>query len=181
MRPLILQMSMFLDGCVVAPEGHGGSAFHGGDEVTDWKLRAVREAGVHIMGRNTYEEMAAHWPSSTEAYAAPMNETPKVVFSHSLQSADWDETEIVRGDIDAEITALKEQAGGPILAHGGAGFVQSLTRLGLVDEYRFLVSPVAFGAGRGPFDELRAPRQLELVEATPFEGGAIGQVYRPAE
>jgi hypothetical protein len=100
------------------------------------------------MGRVTYEEMAKFWPSSGHPIAAPMNETPKVVFSASLQSATWPPARIARGDTAEELARLKQEPGGEIIAHGGTKFARSQSRLGLVDEYRLWVLPAAVGTRR---------------------------------
>jgi hypothetical protein len=78
------------------------------------------------MGRVTYQEMAQHWPTSSDAYAVPMNELPKVVFSKTLERADWPDSRIARGDLADEIATLTHEAGGDIIAWGGATFLQSL-------------------------------------------------------
>ena len=93
---------------------------------------AVRDATS--WGRVTYQSMAETRPVSTEPVAAIMNNIPKVVFSRTLKSADWPESRIASGDTAEEIARLKAEPGGEIVAHGGARFVQSLARLGLVDE-----------------------------------------------
>jgi dihydrofolate reductase len=131
------------------------------------------------MGRVTYEEMASHWPTSTSDYAAPMNEIPKVVFSTTLQRADWPETSIARGDLAEEVGRLKEQPGKDLIAYGGARLDQALTRAGLVDEFRLMVQPAALGAGLPLFKDLPAPLHLELVEATTYSTGVAIHVYRP--
>jgi hypothetical protein len=86
--------------------------------------------------------MAAHWPGSTDDYAAPMNELPKVVFSKTLESADWNDSRVARGDLAQEISAPRREPGGDIVASGGARFVQELSRQGLVDQYRLVINPV---------------------------------------
>jgi dihydrofolate reductase len=106
-----------------------------------WILDSVWAAGAHLMGRVTYEEMAAFWPTSTSEYAAPMNVIPKVVFSRTLQHADWPETRIARGDLAEEIARLKREPGNDLIAYGGATLDQALSRLGLVDEYRLMIQP----------------------------------------
>src|SRR5438093_9775295 len=100
MRRLILQTSVSIDGYVAALDGsHPWSEGSEADEAFNrWILDSVWAAGAHLMGRVTYEEMAAFWPTSTSEYAWPMNEIPKVVFSKSLQRADWPETRIARGE-----------------------------------------------------------------------------------
>ncbi len=111
------------------------------------KLEWVRAAGLHIMGRATYEEMAEVWPTSESDYAPPMNEIPKVVFSKTLERAEWADSRIARGDLAAEIDELKREPGKHMIVHGGASFVQSLSRLGLVDEYRLSFNRWHWGTG----------------------------------
>ena len=147
--------------------------------VKHWVLDSVWAAGAHLMGRVTYEEMAATWPTSTSEYAQPMNEIPKVVFSKTLQHADWPETRIARGDLQEEIGRLKREPGNDLIAYGGATFDQALTRLRLVDEYRLMIQPAALGAGLPLFKDLPAPLHLELVEATTYPTGVAIHVYRP--
>jgi dihydrofolate reductase len=132
------------------------------------------------MGRNTYEEMAEFRPVSDDAYAAPMNEIPKVVFSGTLERAEWADSRIARGDLAQEIATLKREPGKDMLAWGGAAFAQSPSRLGPVDEYRLILQPVALGQGLPLFKDLTAPLGLELVDAQTYPTGAALHVYRPA-
>jgi riboflavin biosynthesis pyrimidine reductase len=151
--------------------------------------------------------MAAYWPASTEPYAPPMNEIPKVVFSRTgsvgqatttraLEDAirvrttpeapapskleSWTSPTIASGDLAEEIARLKRQDGKPLLAHGGARLAQSLAKEGLVDEYCLLVHPVALGRGLPLFSSLARPLQLKLVSATAFATGAVAHTYQPA-
>ena len=132
------------------------------------------------MGRATYEEMAQAWPASNDPYAAPMNDIPKVVFSKTLDRADWADTRIARGDLATEISELKRGEGNDLLAWGGATFAQSLSKLGLVDEYRLVLQPVALGDGLPLFKDLAEPLNLELIDAQTYDTGASLHVYRPA-
>lgn len=117
------------------------------DELKAWEVDTLWQAGTHIMGRNLYEDMAAYWPASTEVFAPPMNEIPKVVFSKTLKQADWNNTTVANGDISEEICKLKQKSNKDILVHGGGQFVQSLSSLGLIDEYRLIVHPIVLGSG----------------------------------
>ena len=180
MRRVILQMGVTLDGYVAGPGGQGDwglPAEH--PDVRAWKLASLRQAGTHIMGRVTYEQMAAHWPAATDDYARFMNNLPKIVFSKTLPTADWTGSRIARGDLTEEIAALKSETGGEIFAHGGATFVQALSRLGLIDEYRLNILPVALGNGLPLFKDLARPLRLDLAEARSFPGGTVIHVYRP--
>jgi dihydrofolate reductase len=214
MKKLVLQMQISVDGFVAGPNGELDWVFITIDEATtDWIVERLWQAEVHIMGRRTFQDMASYWPTSTEPYAAPMNEIPKVVFTEKgftmsqkveltteVQDASrarektgeadsstrpasaesWDEATVVTGHLADEIVELKRQAGKDILAHGGAGFAQALVSLGLLDEYRLIVHPVALGRGLPLFSPLSKPLDLELVSSTAFKGGSVAQVYSPA-
>lgn len=182
MRKVIIQMSLSLDGFVAPVKGapdHRSSALPEDPTLKKIKLDWLHQAGTHVAGRVTYLEMAAHWPISTDEYAAPMNDLPKVVFSKTLESADWNQSRVARGDLAEEISALRREPGGDIIAHGGATFVQALSRQGLVDEYRLVINPVALGNGLPLFKDLSGPIKLQLVQASTFGSGAALHVYRP--
>lgn len=179
MRRVVLQMGVTADG-YVAGTGDGGDWRLAPEhpDVRAWKVASLRQVGTHIMGRVTYQQMAAHWPNATDEYAAFMNDLPKVVFSSTLPSADWANSQIARGDLAEEIDTLKRQPGREIMAHGGAAFVQSLSRLGVIDEYRLVVLPVALGAGLPLFKDLVEPLRLNLTEANSYPGGTLINVYQ---
>ena len=183
MRKLVLQMGVSLDGLVALPGRHGAGGWGLPPEdpaLKQRKLDWLDGAGLHLMGRNTYQEMAEFWPVSSDPYAAPMNDIPKVVFSKTLDRADWAESRIARGDLASEIAGLKREPGKEMIAWGGAAFAQSLSRLGLVDEYRLVLQPVALGDGLPLFKDLAAPLRLELLDAQTYEGGSALHIYRPA-
>jgi dihydrofolate reductase len=181
MRKLVLSMGMSLDGFVALPERYRGDGWGlppDDPALKERKLGWMDDVDAHLMGRVTYEEMARFWPTSDDAYAAPMNEIPKVVFSKTLEQADWPETRIASGELAEEIAALKREPGKELLAWGGASFAQALSRMGLVDEYRLIHQPVALGDGLPLFSGLASPLRLELVEATTYATGAALHVYR---
>jgi len=174
-------MGVTLDGYVAGPGGEGDWGLP--DEHPDvraWKLASLSQVGTHIMGRVTYEQMATHWPNATGDYAAFMNNLPKVVFSKTLPAAGWAGSRIARGDLAEEIAALKSESGGKIImAHGGATFVQALSRLALIDEYRLVILPVALGNGLPLFKDLAKPLRVDLAEAESFPDGTVIHVYQP--
>lgn len=182
-RDVVLQVSgMSLDGFIALEQ----SAFEQqARALTDterdrWMVESINRADVHIMGRITYQDMSAWWPTSTEIFAEPMNRIPKVVFSRSLQSAAWGEgTRILRGDLGEGIAALKAEPGsGEVFAHGGAVFGQALAAADLVDEYRLIVYPFVVGRGPALFSGVTTPRQLALRQVVKFPSGCVAMVYR---
>jgi len=176
MAELVLKMAVSLDGYVAPADGSGDWAAAGGsDDARDWTVETVSSAGTHLIGAATYAGWAGYWPSAAGPFAKPMNEIPKVVFSNSLTSADWDQTTIVAGDLAEAITRLKrERSGGYLLAHGGVRFARSLVETGLIDEYRLMIHPVVLGAGERLF---RAPLAIEPVSTTVFSGGGVAHVF----
>ena len=180
-RKVILKMVLSLDGFATSPDGTHEWMFEWFDEdSTARSLRALEEAGVHAMGRRSYEIMGPHWAASEGPIATAMNEKPKAVFSRTLENAGWGPVEIFGGDLSAEIANLKARDDeGTILVHGGPDFAQSLTRLGLVDEYQLSTVPIAIGAGRSPFAKLDQHLKLDVVEEQRFRSGALAQILVP--
>ena len=207
MRKLILKMSVSIDGFVAGPEGQIDWLFRSMDEEGKaWVVDAISNVGLHLMGSRTFRDMAAYWPTSTEPFAGPMNDVPKVVFStrgassiagsettRALEDArarvprsthgsgaieSWTSPRVASGDLTEEIRRLQHEPGKDLLAHGGARFAQSLVERDLVDEYRLVVHPVALGRGMPLFSKLAQPIDLRLVEAKAFGSGAMAHVYR---
>jgi dihydrofolate reductase len=151
-----------------------------GDDSGEWNRRALDAAGVHAMGRRSYEIMGPHWAASEGPIATAMNEKPKAVFSGTLEQADWGPAEIFGGDLGAAIAELKSRDDdGTVLIHGGPGFARSVTRLGLVDEDQLTPVPIAIGAGRSPFADLGEHLKLDVVDEQRFRSGALAQILRP--
>jgi dihydrofolate reductase len=167
---VILKQHLSLDGYVARMDGDVGHIFDSLDDaLTYWIVQDIWQAGVHIMGRKTYEDMAAWWPKSDEPFAAPMNTIPKAVFSDTLEEAPWGPVEIIRGELGEGIAHLKSQGNGkPIYAHGGASFARALVAANLVDEYHLITHPVALGRGLGVFTGLPATRNFRLKESRAF-------------
>src|SRR3954451_16848167 len=180
-RKVILKMVMSLDGFVTSTDGTYEWMFEWfGDESGEWNRRALEEAGVHAMGRRSYEIMGPHWAASEGPIATAMNEKPKAVFSRTLEKAEWGSVEIFSGDLGTAIAELKARDDeGTVLVHGGRHFAKSLTRLGLIDEYQMTTVPIAIGAGHSPFAELGEHLKLDVVEQERFKSGALGQILVP--
>jgi dihydrofolate reductase len=179
-RRVVLKMVLSLDGFATSLDGTHEWMFEWFDEDSNERnLRALREAGVHVMGRRSYEVMGPHWAASEGAIAKEMNEKPKAVFSRTLETTGWGPAEVF-SDVGAGIAELKARDDdGTILVHGGPGVARSLTRLGLVDEFQLSTVPIAIGAGRSPFADLESSLKLEVVEEQRFRGGALAQVLVP--
>jgi dihydrofolate reductase len=180
MSKLVLKMSTSFDGFATSTDGTHEWMFPTfSDDAGDWTIACMEETAAHLMGSTTYHAMAGHWPESDSRFAPYMNQLPKIVFSNSLTSADWDKTRIVSGDLAEGIVALKAEYGpqGILMAHGGPTFAKSLVATGLVDEYRILVHPVVIGEGRSLFP---AKMDFDIVHVEPFSSGAVAYTMRPA-
>ncbi|NLR82934.1 dihydrofolate reductase family protein [Chitinophaga eiseniae] len=190
MRKLIVKMSVSIDGFVSAADGGKDWVFKTGDEESAaWSVDQIRQAGLIIMGRKTFETLAPYWPTATGPFAAPMNEIPKAVFTqkgfkgidHGLEQspavASWAGARIFDGDLTEGIRELKAEPGKPIVAIGGAGFMQSLIATGLVDEYHLAIHPVVLGSGLPIFGNAKMPLYLKLDEVKVFPKGVIAKTY----
>jgi dihydrofolate reductase len=184
MRKLIVSEFVTLDGVMEAPGGEPGHPHSGWvfdfmtPEQEQYKLEETLEADVLLLGRVTYEGFAAAWPERGGAFADKMNGMRKVVASTTLEDPDWNNTEVIR-DVPADVVALKDQDGGPVLVAGSRTLVHSLMEHGLVDELRVLIFPVILGSGRRLFPETREKTPLELVDSQTFSSGVTAQTYRP--
>jgi dihydrofolate reductase len=177
MATVILKMSVSLDGYVASLDGSTDWLAAGrSDDSTSWVLETVSNAGVHLIGAGTYSAWAGYWPGASGPFAKAMNEIPKVVFSNSLTSAGWGETEIAAGDLAEAITWLEQErsSDGYLLAQGGTQFARSLVANGLIDEYRLVIHPVVLGAGDRIFT---VPLTIESMSTTVFSGGAVAHVF----
>jgi dihydrofolate reductase len=179
-RNVVLKMVLSLDGFATSPDGTHEWMFEWfGEDSSERSLKALEEAGVHAMGRRSYEIMGPHWAASEGPIATAMNEKPKAVFSRTLERADWGPVDVF-ADVAAGIAELKARdEEGTILVHGGPTFAASLTRLGLVDELQLSTVPIAIGSGRSPFADLTEHLKLEVVDEQRFRSGALAQTLVP--
>jgi dihydrofolate reductase len=175
MRRVIVSEFVTLDGVMEDPGGaegfeRGGWAFRyqRGAEGDKFKLDEVMDADAMLLGRVTYQGFAEAWPDRTDeaGFADKMNSMPKYVVSNSLESADWNNSTVIRGDVAAEIATLKQGPGGDLLVAGSCTLVDTLRRHDLVDEYRLMVFPVVLGTGKKLFRD-GDMNSLRLIETKP--------------
>ena len=180
MRKIKSNFFISLDGVVEAPD-----KWH---FYFDDQMGAVIGAGFAgtdslLMGRVLYDEWAAYWPEhADEPFGDVMNSIKKYVVSDTLTSAEWENSEILTGDVASKLAALKAQDGGDISMSGSPTTVRWLLREGLLDELHLLVHPIVVGQGMArlfPADEPQAP--LELLSSETFETGVLYVVYTPAK
>jgi dihydrofolate reductase len=176
-----------LDGVMEAPGGgenykHAGWTFEidRGEEGDKFKFDELMEADAQLLGRVTYDGFAAAWPTFTDevGFADRMNAMPKYVVSSTLQSADWNNSTIVSGNVVEEIKKLKDDVDGVILVAGSAQLVQTLVEHDLVDELRLMVFPVVLGSGKRLFGETTDKKSLELADSKIVGDGVAILTYR---
>jgi dihydrofolate reductase len=187
MSKLVVSEFVTVDGVMEDPGGgepfeRGGWAFKfERGEGDRFKYDELMAAGALLLGRVTYEGFAQAWPKMTDTdFGKKMNAMPKYVVSSKLQSADWTNSTILSGDLAKEIGKLKQSVEGDLLLNGSARLAQSLTELGLVDEYRLMVFPIVLGAGKRLFGDTSAAAPLGLADVKQVGEGLTILTYVPA-
>lgn len=144
-------------------------------------------ADTVLWGRGTYQMMHSYWPSVPSNPSASQHErnhaewikkTAKIVFSTTLEKVEWNNSRLVKEDVEKEINNLKQQPGKDMVILGSPRFAHHLMQLDLIDEYKITVSPVLIGKGLPLFQGLKEKINLKLIENKTFDSGAIGLVYQ---
>jgi len=176
-RTLAATLFMTLDGVVEAPDKWSFPFWS--DETGKFKLDELRATDALLLGRVTYEGFAAAWPGrkDEEGFADRFNSMPKYVASKTLKKPEWNNSHLIKGDLAAEVSKLKQQPGHDIVIHGSPTLIRSLLPHDLIDEYRLLVYPIVLGRGKRLFDEA-SQAKLKLVESETFSKGVVKLVYR---
>jgi dihydrofolate reductase len=168
-----------LDGVVEAPDKWHFPYFD--DEMGAAVGAGFANVDAILMGRVLYNEWAAFWPEHAgEPFGDVMNSIKKYVVSNSLQRADWQNSEIISGDVVGKLTRIKAQDGGDITMSGSATTVRRLLREGIIDELNLLVHPIVVGDGQArlfPPDEPTI--RLQLLSAQTFKSGVLNLSYAP--
>jgi dihydrofolate reductase len=179
MRKIKSNFFISLDGVVESPDTWHFPYFN--DEMGAAVGAGFATADAILMGRVLYEEWAAYWPEhADQPFGDVINTIRKYVVSNSLQTAQWENTEIISGDVVQKLTDLKAQDGGDIAMSGSPTTVRWLLHQGLVDELNLLVHPIAVGRGLARLfasDEPTIP--LELLSAQTFKTGVLSLSYAP--
>ncbi|MEJ2061601.1 MAG: dihydrofolate reductase family protein [Gammaproteobacteria bacterium] len=152
-----------------------------GDELERFSIEQLHTTDMLLFGRVTYEGMAAYWASEKGEIADMMNSLPKIVFSHTLKQADWNNTRLVDTDAVDEVRELKRHGQGNLFVFGSADLSASLINAGLFDEYRIGLVPAVLGKGRPLFSDVSTPMQLTLTESQPLSTGCVILKYEPQQ
>ncbi|MGV2983734.1 dihydrofolate reductase family protein [Microbacterium sp. AGC85] len=181
---LTFSINVTLDGCVDHQVGIAD------DETHAYFTQLMDKAGAMLWGRVTYEMMESSWPAIARGdeeaslamrdWAVKLDAKPKYVVSSARQEFPWMNSHRIAGDLRAGVQELKDATAAGVLL-GSGGLAVELDRLGLIDEYKFLVHPMI--AGRGPTlyrSGLPDTRRLDLISATPMRNGVVAMHYRRA-
>lgn len=184
MRKLKLQMQMSLDGFVGGPRGEmDWLTFNWDEKLSKFAGELTESFDLILIGRKMVGGFIESWSSRLDDpqmadSARKFVDTPKVVFSNTLEKSEWENTTLANGELTEEVGKLKAQTGGDIIVYGGADFVASLIKENLIDEYNLFVNPVLLGEGLKIFDKLDARRNLSLLESTAYECGVTVLRYQ---
>ncbi|MCC5942102.1 MAG: dihydrofolate reductase family protein [Balneolaceae bacterium] len=180
MRKLIAAINMTVDGfcdhTAITPD----------DEIHQHYADLLHSTDIVLYGRITYQLMEfwrtlAENPSgekSMDDFAIVMDETPKIVFSHTLKKVDWKSAKLANRVLEEEVLELKKQTGKDILV-GSRSIIMQLMKLNLIDEFQLCIHPVVAGGGLPLFENVNDRSVLKLIKSKTFRGGAVALYYEP--
>lgn len=186
MRNLKLQVQITLDGYISGPNGEADwMTFNWSDDIKKYVDEITQPVDLILLGRNLATGFIPHWGAVAQDNNNPEKEagikysqTPKIVFSRSLQESEWENTRVENGDYVKRIQELKKQAGKEIIVYGGGQFVSSLLKEQLIDELHLFINPVIIGKGMPIYQEVAAMQRLEIVKTIQFQCGIVLLKYR---
>jgi dihydrofolate reductase len=181
MRKLFAFNMVTLDGFFEGPD-HDINWHNVDEEFNEFAVEQTSSVGTLLFGRLTYLLMESYWPTPAALaddpqVAALMNSLPKVVFSKTLRSADWENTTLIKDDAQGEILRLKQQPGKDMAIFGSANLISTI--MDVIDEHRVLVSPILLHQGTPLFKPTGEPLKLNLVNVRRFNSGNILLSYQP--
>jgi dihydrofolate reductase len=184
MGRLVVNNAMTVNGAFEAPVPEPDGWLVLDADSNNASLEQFLVADAMVLGRKTYEGLAAVWPQLVDdptlvLFANRLNSMPKYVASRTLQEPlAWNAT-LLKGGLAESVTSLKDRHDGTLIVSGAGELAHNLTGLGLVDEFWFWVSPSLWPAGPRIFDGV-GPIRLQLIGATTFPSGVLRLAYRPA-
>jgi dihydrofolate reductase len=185
MRKVVLLMHVSLDGFVARTDGDL-SWIHIDGEINPYVDDLIKASDTALYGRTTYQMMKSYWPTVPSNPSSQKREiehanwvenVAKVVFSRTLERADWNNATLVRDNIESEISSLKKLPGKNLMVFGSPKLTHSLMELDLIDEYRMTLNPVVLGTGIPLFTSSVKPVNLKLLESKNFSSGVIALGY----
>jgi dihydrofolate reductase len=185
MRKVKLQMQMTINGYVGGLNGKNDWMTWNPDaEFIEFLNSLLDASDTLLLGRKTAESIIKYWENEADQnpahpFAKKIAALPKVVFTKTLDKSAWKNTTLAKGNLAEEIAGLKKQNGKDILVFGGAGFVSSLIKKGLIDEYHLIVNPTAMGNGMTIFNSLDRIQKFTPIQSKLYPGGKTVLSYKP--
>ncbi len=183
MRKLLVFNSVTVDGYFTDANGDMSWAHRKSDpEWDEFVAGNAKSGGELLFGRITYELMVSFWPTPAAAKQFPtvaegMNNSPKVVFSRTLENVSWQNTRLLKGNLVEEVRKLKQEAGDHLVIMGSGSIISQLALEDLIDEYQMVVNPIVLGAGRTMFDGIKERLNLKLTNSRTFANGNVLLCY----
>ena len=189
MRKIKLQMQLSVDGFVAGMNGEQDwMQWNWGEDIKQYVANLTDSIDTILMGRVLYEGMSSYWPdveansqsaSEEVLFARTMNNLKKIVFSRSLETVKWNNTQLEKGNLLQSIRSLKQQSGKDIIVYGGVQFVSDLIQEKLIDEFYLFINPVLLGKGLTIFSNITQQQPLKLSNSQSFDCGIVLQSYIP--
>jgi dihydrofolate reductase len=186
MGKIIMSENVSLDGVVEDPAGDEGLRVGGWvgritdrEEVAKVTLDEARGTGALLLGRRSYEWLAARWPSRSGELADRLNGLPKYVVSSTLEEPKWNNSTVIKGDVVNEVLKLKQELTGDIVVPGSFQLLRTLIEHDLVDELRLKIYPVVLGAGKRLFGETSDKKPMRLINSRTLDDGIAFLTYQP--
>jgi dihydrofolate reductase len=186
MGTIIISENLSLDGVVQDPAGDEGFRVGGwvglikdNPQLNKLALDEALGAEALLLGRRTYEWLAARWPSRDGALAERLNRLPKYVVSSTLEDPAWNNSKVLKGDVVDEVSKLRQAINGEIIVPGSFQLLRALMEHDLIDELRLKIFPVVLGAGKRLFGETSDKKPMRLVDSRPLGDGVAVLTYEP--
>jgi dihydrofolate reductase len=186
MGRIVVSVNMSLDGVFQDPTGEEGFK-HGGwfVQISDkdregWTKVAFEEAlsaEALLLGRRSYEFLAARWPSRSGEFADRLNSLPKYIVSSTVVDPDWNNSTVLKGEVVSDVAKLKQELNGEIVVPASRQLVRTLMEHDLVDELRLMLFPVVLGAGERFFGETSDTKPMRLVDTRTVGDGLAFLTY----
>lgn len=185
MKRLKLQVQMSIDGFVSGPNGElDWMTWNWDDKLKNFVTGLNEPVDTILLGKNMTDGFIEHWKKVKENKDNPehwagvkFTDTPKVVFTKTLSESKWENTTLAKGELKDEVNRLKSQPGSSLMVYGGAGFVSSLIKEDLIDDFYLFINPTALGNGKRIFDDITGNMQLKLVDSLKFDCGIVVNHY----
>lgn len=193
MRNLSVFNFITLNGFYKGPSEDISWHHHGseGSEENEFGKEGTQQDNIILFGRVTYEMMKNYWPTpmakeQNPVMAEGMNRARKIVFSKKLKKTDpiatgWENTEVINEELVGYVKKLKRTATKDMVILGSGSITAQLTDAGLIDQYQFMIDPVALGSGITMFNGIKKKLDLELISSRTFNSGVVLLTYKPLE